>query len=53
MKTEELVNALSNNTEPVDRGLVGRMVGIALGAGVTVAFEAHRRLLNARPFWKS
>lgn len=49
MKTEELVNVLSNNTEPVDRRLVGRTVGIALGTGVAVAIGLMIAGLGIRP----
>ncbi|MGY3690871.1 hypothetical protein ACVIGA_000951 [Bradyrhizobium sp. USDA 3240] len=37
MKTDELIAALSNNVEPVDRRLVGRTVAIALGLGLVAA----------------
>ncbi|SEC38865.1 NrsF family protein [Bradyrhizobium erythrophlei] len=37
MKTDELIAALSNNVEPVDRRLVGRTVAIALGLALVAA----------------
>ncbi|MBR1204437.1 MULTISPECIES: NrsF family protein [unclassified Bradyrhizobium] len=37
MKTDELIAALSNNVEPVDRRLVGRAVAIALGLALVAA----------------
>ena len=37
MKTDELIAALSNNVEPVDRRLVDRTVAIALGLGLVAA----------------
>ena len=49
MKTEELVSVLSNNTEPVDRRLVGRTVNIALATGVAVAVGLTIAGLGIRP----
>jgi hypothetical protein len=37
MKTDELVALLSTNPEPVDRGLVGRTLYVALAAGLIVS----------------
>jgi hypothetical protein len=37
MKTDELVTLLSTNPEPVDRGLVGRTLYVALAAGLIVS----------------
>ncbi|MGY4311855.1 NrsF family protein [Bradyrhizobium sp. JR3.5] len=37
MKTDDLIAALSNNVEPVDRRLVSRAVAIALGLGLVAA----------------
>ncbi|MGY3588459.1 hypothetical protein ACVIGB_002582 [Bradyrhizobium sp. USDA 4341] len=37
MKTDDLIAALSNNVEPVDRRLVGRTVAIALGLALVAA----------------
>jgi len=37
MKTDDLVTMLSANVEPVERGLVGRTISIAVAAGVAIA----------------
>ena len=37
MKTDDLVTMLSANVEPVERGLVGRAISIAVAAGAAIA----------------
>jgi hypothetical protein len=37
MKTDDLVAMLSTNVEPIGRGLVGRMISIAVAAGAAIA----------------
>jgi hypothetical protein len=40
MKTDDLVAMLSANVEPVERGLVGRAISIAIAAGAVIALGA-------------
>ena len=49
MKTEELIDLLSTNVEPVDTRKVVRNLGIAIGAGVVLALLACIVTLGIRP----
>lgn len=49
MRTDELVNLLSTNVEPVDNREVGRALGIAVAIGVAAAIGATLLTLGLRP----
>jgi len=49
MKTEDLVDLLSNSPGPIDRGLVVRTLLVALGAGSILAFGITIFGLGVRP----
>lgn len=49
MKTDELIDMLSTNVEPVDRRQIARTVGIAVAVGAVVALCAALVTLGVRP----
>lgn len=53
MKTEQLIDMLNTNVEPVDRRLFARKLRIALAAGSLVALVAALLILGVRPDLKS
>ena len=48
MKTDDLVAMLSANVEPVERGLVGRAISIAVTAGAVIALGLMLVALGVR-----
>jgi hypothetical protein len=48
MKTDELIAVLSTHVEPVDRGLIGRNVGLALFAAIVLAIGLTAAWLGLR-----
>lgn len=48
MRTDELINLLSTNVEPVDHRQVGRALGIAVATGMAAAIGATLLMLGVR-----